>query len=143
LLGLTVLPIAVIGLTIPQLFFAKFGSFLALIGVAFAPLCGIQIADYFALRQRRINLRAIYLDGPHSEYYYLHGFNVPALLALAAGCITYVALLNPLTYASSPPYRYLTASLPASVAAGTVHILLSRLRARRRRFLASAGGPDV
>jgi NCS1 family nucleobase:cation symporter-1 len=143
LLGLTVLPIAVIGMTIPQLFFTKFGSFLGLIGVAFAPLCGIQIADYFAVRQRQINLRDIYLDGPQSGYYYSRGFNVPALLALAAGCITYVALLNPLTYASSPPYRYLTASLPASVAAGTAHILLSWLRDRRRRFRASAGELDV
>ena len=48
------------GIFIPELFFAKFGNFLALIGVAFAPLCGIQIVDYFVLRRRRINIRAIY-----------------------------------------------------------------------------------
>jgi len=44
LLLLTVLPVALVGILIPDLFFGRFGAFLAFIGVAFAPLCGIQIA---------------------------------------------------------------------------------------------------
>lgn len=126
LLILTLTPVACIGIFIPELFFAKFGSFLALIGVAFAPLCGIQIADYFVLRRRRIDIRAIYLDGPGTPYFFWNGVNPAALVALACGCLAYVGLLNPLTYASFGPYRYLTASLPSTAVAAIVYIGASR-----------------
>ena len=55
------------------------------------------------------------------------------LFALAAGCITYTVLLNPLTYASAEFYPYVTASLPAAAAAGLVYFLCSRLVIRARR----------
>ena len=127
LLLVTLAPVAVIGVLIPELFFAKFGSFLTLIGVAFAPLCGIQIADYFLVRRRHVDIRAIYLDGPDTPYYYWKGFNPAALAALGVGCVTYIELLNPLTFASSWPYRHLTASLPATAIAALVHVALSLL----------------
>jgi len=60
LLLLTLAPVALVGLLIPDLFFAHFGSFIALIAVGFAPLCGIQIVDYYVLRRRRIDIRAVY-----------------------------------------------------------------------------------
>ena len=126
LLALTLAPVALVGMLIPELFFAKFGSFLALIGVAFAPLCGIQIVDYFVLRRRRLNVRALYLRAPGTPYFYWHGVNPAALAALVCGCLTYVTLLNPLTYASFGPYRYLTASLPAAVVAALVYLAASQ-----------------
>ena len=48
LLLITIAPVALVGMFIPELFFARFGNFLALLGVGFAPLCGIQIVDYFS-----------------------------------------------------------------------------------------------
>ena len=125
LLLATLAPVALVGILIPELFFAKFGSFLALIAVAFAPLCGIQIVDYFWLRHRKIDIRAIYTESSGSPYEFWGGFNPAALAALLAGCATYIALLNPLTYASAAVYRYLTASLPALVVAALVYFLLS------------------
>ena len=80
LLLITITPVALVGIFIPELFFAKFGNFLALIGVAFAPLCGIQIVDYFVLRRRRIDIRAIYTDQPARPYYFWRGFNPAALI---------------------------------------------------------------
>ena len=118
LLLITIAPVALVGIFIPELFFAKFGNFLALIGVAFAPLCGIQIVDYFWVRRRRIDIRAIYVDASDSAYHYWRGFNPVAMVALGVGCSTYIALLNPLTYQSAALYPYLTASLPSVVAAG-------------------------
>lgn len=138
LLAITLAPVALVGVFIPELFFAKFGSFLALIGVAFAPLCGIQIADYYVLRRRRIDLRAIYLAGPGTPYHFWGGVNVVAVVALAAGCAAYVLLLNPLTYESHGPYRWLTASLPAAATAALTHIVLSLILNRRGR-----GGYDA
>ncbi len=52
----------------------------------------------------------MYTDEPGRPYYFWRGINPAALLALAAGCCTYVVLLNPLTYESRGLYAYLTAS---------------------------------
>jgi NCS1 family nucleobase:cation symporter-1 len=133
LLLITIAPVALVGIFIPELFFAKFGNFLALIGVAFAPLCGIQIVDYFVLRRGRIDIRAMYVDAPGRPYHFWRGFNPAAILALAAGCLTYIAVLNPLSYDSIPLYPFLTASLPAAAAAALVHFLGSLLVIRAGR----------
>ncbi len=127
LLLVTVMPVALVGVTIPELFFSGFGAFLAFIGVGFAPLCGIQIADYYVLRRRRIDIRAVYDRGDAGAYAFWRGFNPAALLALAVGCGVYIWLLNPLTYASHGPYRFLTASLPSAAVAGLLYVLMTRL----------------
>jgi nucleobase:cation symporter-1, NCS1 family len=131
LLLVTIAPVALVGILIPELFFAKFGTFLAFLGVAFAPLCGIQIADYFVLRRRRVSLRGIYHSDSAGTYVYRRGFNPAALIALAIGCAIYMALLNPLTFMSSGPYEYLTASLPAAFGAAIVYLLASEFQRAR------------
>jgi len=139
LLLATIAPVVVIGTLIPELFFAKFGTFLTFLGVGFAPLCGIQIADYFFVKGRRVSLAGIYArDAAGGPYAYLRGFNPAALLALALGCALYMALLNPLTFASSAPYRFLTASLPAALCAALAYLVGSRVFARGRRPPAAA-----
>ncbi|WP_414462591.1 cytosine permease [Hyphomicrobium sp. DY-1] len=119
------LPVLGIGLFIPDLFFDNFGTFLAFIGVFFAPLCAIQIVDYFLLRGQRIDIRAIYQQGEGSAYAYWAGFNPAAILGMAAGFATYVYLLNPVTYASRTPYEYLTASLPTALIGGLVYTIIT------------------
>jgi hypothetical protein len=86
-----------------------------------------------ALRRGRIDIRAIYMDLPDRSYYYWRGINPAAMIALAAGCITYVVLLNPLTYDSTALYPYLTASLPAAAAAALIYFLGSLLVIRAGR----------
>ena len=127
LLLLTIAPVVVIGTFIPELFFAKFGTFLAFLGVGFAPLCGIQIADNFWCR-RRVSIRGIYERDPTGPYAYVRGFNPAALIALALGCAVYMMLLNPLTFASRGPYGFLTASLPAALCAALAYVAGSRVR---------------
>jgi nucleobase:cation symporter-1, NCS1 family len=124
---ISILPVALLGMFIPDLVFNEFGTILALIGVCFSPLCGIQIADYFFLRRRQIDVRAIFLGRPGSPYYFLRGINPAAVIALVSGIGLYVYLLNPLTYESHGPYRFMTASLPTTCAAGLVYIVLSKL----------------
>lgn len=133
LLMITITPVALVGIFIPELFFAKFGNFLALIGVAFAPLCGIQITDYFVLRRRCIDIRAIYEARPGGSYYFWRGINPAAMLALFAGCSTYVILLNPLTYRARGLYAFVTASLPSVATAALVYFLASLLVIRAGR----------
>lgn len=125
ILLMAIVPVAVVSIVVPDLFFSNFGTFLAFIGVFFAPLCAIQIVDYFLLRGQRINIRAIYLQGPDTPYAYWGGFNPAAILGMAAGFATYLYLLNPVSYASHSPYEYLTASLPTAAIGGLVYWLVT------------------
>jgi NCS1 family nucleobase:cation symporter-1 len=127
LLLVTILPVALVGFFIPDLFFAHFGTFLAFIGVTFAPLCGIQIVDYYVLRRRRIAIRAIYANDDDGEYRFWAGFNPAAIIAMAVGFGCYIYLLNPMTYVSHAPYQYLTASLPTALVAAVVYWLVTKL----------------
>jgi nucleobase:cation symporter-1, NCS1 family len=124
LLLLTLSPVALVGIFIPDLFFAHFSTFIAFIGITMAPLCGIQIIDYYVLRKRRIDIRAIY-TGP--RYRFWSGINPAAVAGMLVGFGVYTYLLNPLTYASRWPYQYLTASLPTALAAALVYWLITRL----------------
>jgi nucleobase:cation symporter-1, NCS1 family len=133
---MTIMPVAFLGVFVPELVFNKFGTILALIGVCFAPLCGIQIADYYILRRRRIDIRAIYETRPGSRYYFWGGVNPAAVVALLVGIALYVYLLNPLTYESHGPYRFLTASLPTTLLSALVYIAITRL------IVAAAGRGD-
>lgn len=125
LLGLV--PVAFVGVVIPTWFFNNFGTFLAFIGVTFAPLVAIQIVDYYILRKQKLNIRAIYDSSPTSDYAYWGGFNPAALVAMVAGFFTYIYLLNPLTYESNSPYEYLTAALPTAVVGGVVYLIVTKL----------------
>jgi NCS1 family nucleobase:cation symporter-1 len=134
LLGL--IPVAAVSILVPDLFFANFGTFLAFIGVFFAPLCAIQIVDYFLLRGQRINIRGLYQRGPGTPFEYWGGFNPAAILAMAAGFGTYLYLLNPVSYASHTPYEYLTASLPTAFVGGVVYLIATLI------FVKPAGKGD-
>lgn len=127
LLVVTIMPVALIGVFIPEFVFSRFGSILALVGVAFAPLCGIQIADYYILRKRRVDVRAIFERGSGGKYNFWGGINPAAVIALVMGCAFYVYLLNPITYQSHGLYQFTTASLPTTLLSAIVYIALTRL----------------
>lgn len=130
LLMIGLVPILLMGLIVPDLVFNNFGSFLAFIGLAFGPICGIQIVDYLVLRRDRVSISGIYNRDADGPYYYWGGFNIAAILAFAAGVGTYLYLLNPLTYVSSYPYEFTTASLPTIIVAGLVYLVLTLVLVR-------------
>ncbi|APO85514.1 hypothetical protein HB13667_04030 [Pseudomonas putida] len=126
LLVIIITPIAIIGLAIPNLFFNNFSAFLGFIGVGFAPLCGIQITDYYLLRRGKINVRGLF-DESEPIYRYWKGVNPAAVLAMVAGVASYIYVLNPLTFASNAPYPLIPASILAAVVASVVFLLVTRL----------------
>ncbi len=63
------------------------------------PIAGVLIADYYLVRKRTLSVRDLYLRG--GEYEFAGGFNLRALLALAAGVV--VALIGLLV----EPLRFL------------------------------------
>ena len=95
-------------------------------------LAGIGIADYFFLRRQKLDMRSLHAPQENGPYRFWRGFNPIGLFALAVGFGVYVLVFNPQTLASLPIFKYLTASVPSCLAAGTVHYVLTRLFARGR-----------
>ncbi|MFE3459517.1 cytosine permease [Nocardiopsis aegyptia] len=103
-----------------------FFRFLALVSLIVAPLCAVYFADYHLLRRRTLHLRDLYNDDAESRYGFWLGVNPAAFASVAAGALTYLLLLNPVTFASSPLFPYLTASLPAFAVTAVVHVVLTK-----------------
>jgi len=131
LLVLTIAPVAIIGVILPELVSNHFGTFVAFIGVMFAPLCGIQIVDYFVLRRGQVDIRAIFGNSPNNPYGYWRGVNPAAVAGMFAGFCTYIFLLNPVTYESRFPYQYTSASVPTIVVGGFVYWLVTVILVKR------------
>lgn len=102
---------------------AIFSIFVAFLGVAFAPICGIQIVDWFILRKQRYDVRSLYLMNETSLYYYNRGFNPVGWISFALGMGVYMYLLDPITYVYREPFQFMTASFPAAIVAGTAYLV--------------------
>ncbi|MCG8616202.1 MAG: cytosine permease, partial [Desulfobacterales bacterium] len=118
---IVLLPVALIAVFIPNFFFDNTGSFFAFLGVFFAPVCGIQIMDYFVIRGQKLDARGLYENAQGAAYYFYGGINPAGFMAVIAGFFTYVFLLNPVTYVSSAVFKYTGASVPALVISGVVY----------------------
>jgi NCS1 family nucleobase:cation symporter-1 len=122
-----VLPVAIVVAFLSSWFFDHVGTFLAFLGVAFAPLCGIQITDFYLLRSRRVSLHAIFDLSPGSPYAFWAGVNPAAIAAVAVGAAVYIVLLDPVDYISRAPFQYLSATLPSAASAALVYWLVTKL----------------
>ncbi len=107
--------------------YARFYAVVAFYGAIFAPTTGILLADWLVLRRGAVNIRALHHPVPGSAYGFIAGFNPAAMIALAAGFATYIALLEPVSQTPAFGFRHLSASIPALVAAFIVHLTLSRV----------------
>lgn len=124
--ALTLAPVVIVVLLAPNWVFDNFGTFLAFIGVVFAPLCGIQIMDYVVFRKHTLDLRAVFLGRRGDAYHYWAGFNPAGFAGLLAGAGTYIYLLDPILFVSRTPYEYLSASLPSALVAGILYGLITK-----------------
>ncbi len=111
----------------PAFVFNSIANLLAWSAVAFAPLVGIHLVDFYILRRRTLDVRALYDDSDTAAYAFWKGWNPAALAGLAVGGAAYIVLLNPSTFAHAGAFEYLSASLPAFVLAGLVHWLVTKL----------------
>jgi NCS1 family nucleobase:cation symporter-1 len=124
--ALALVPVGVIILFLSDTVYSNIGTFLAFVGLVFAPIVGIQLADFYLLRHRRLNLRALYQEEPGSPYHFWHGVNPVGVVSIAAGFGTYLYLLDPVKFTSHSPYEYISASIPSAVVAGALYYGLTR-----------------
>lgn len=140
LLAVIVLFPAAILVFFPGAVYDNYGRFVSWGAILVAPLCGIQIADYFLLRRQELALRDLYLPDRRSAYWFWNGFNPIAIIALACGAVVYALLLNPVTYEPAEWFRYATASVPAFLVAGGIHYVLTKTLVARTSI---GGYPDT
>ncbi|MGO1538294.1 MAG: purine-cytosine permease family protein [Leucobacter sp.] len=124
--ALFMIPVIAIVL-LPELVYDNYGRFLSWGAIIVAPMCGIMIVDFYLLRRQRLSLADLYTTSKTSRYRFWGGFNWVALIAAAAGAMTYAMLLHPVTYEPAGAFGLLGASIPAAVVGGVVHYLGTQL----------------
>ncbi len=122
---------AAVGVFFPALIYDNYFKFIAWVGLALAPLCGVYFADFFLIRRRRLDLRGLYEEGTRSPYAFWGGFNPAPFVAVAVGALVYFLTLNPLTYDQAYVFRFVSASIPAFLAATLAYLLLTKLVVQR------------
>lgn len=130
---ITLGPVAVICAFFADWFSANIVTFMYLLGVVFAPICGIQIVDYYVFRKQKLDVLSLYDDTAAGKYRFWGGVNWMAILATAFGMFVYWILLDPVTYENRliigdiNVFKYVTASIPSIVLSGAAYALLTRL----------------
>lgn len=126
-------PMTAVLLVFPGPFYDNVGTFLAIIGVTLAPMIGIQIADFFVLRRiDSLHLPSLYRYDARSRYWYAKGYSPAGIIALLAGSLTYIAVLDPLTFVPNTGlFQYTGATIPAALIGAVVYLIGMRLTAAR------------
>ncbi|WP_052066975.1 cytosine permease [Rhodococcoides fascians] len=136
----------------PHAVYDNYSQFLSWGALFLAPLCGVQITDYYILRHRKLDVRQLYNTAPDSAYRFWGGVNYCAFAAVGFGVLTYCMLLNPITFETATLFKYTTASIPSFLVAGFAHYTLTHLIVVRNNMggyaharpssVHTAGGPD-
>ena len=102
-----------------------FLTFLVWGAALYSALTGVMIVDYFLLRRQRVALKDLFIEGKASTYYFTGGFNLASMLAVVMGPVLYSITFNPLTFAHTGYFRFTTASVLTTIAAGVVYWIFS------------------
>ncbi|MCW2784056.1 MAG: nitrate reductase [Marmoricola sp.] len=71
---------------------------LGILGALIGPLFGILIADFYAIRQQKINVDELFTMSPDGEYWYSNGYNPAAVKAvIASGVVSLGSVIIPKT----------------------------------------------
>jgi len=96
---------------------------MAFIGIIIAPMIGVQIVDWFLVRRLdTLHVPSLFRQDQRSEYWFVSGFNIVGLVALLCGSLTYISLLDPLSFVpNSTLFQYTIATLPAAFVGGLIY----------------------
>ncbi|PKS13150.1 hypothetical protein jhhlp_000492 [Lomentospora prolificans] len=60
-------------------------AFLSGYSCLMGPMAGVMVVDYYIIKQKKLNIHAMYQDGPEGIYWYSYGFNFRAWIAFFVG----------------------------------------------------------
>jgi NCS1 family nucleobase:cation symporter-1 len=122
-------PVAFIAAFVPNWFMDNSLTYMYFLGLVFAPICGIQIVDYYFFRHQRLDMVSLFDYTPSSRYHFWGGVNPAAFAATAVGFFVYWYLLDPVTYVShnTAAFKWISASIPSLLSAAVVYAVLTAL----------------
>jgi NCS1 family nucleobase:cation symporter-1 len=126
---LVLMPMFIVEIFFSAAFYDNIGTFMAFVGIFIAPLVGVQIVDWFAFRRiDTLHVPSLFRHDKRSCYWYKGGINPPGFVALVLGALTYIALLDPVSFVPNMELvQYTTASLPSVLVGALVYYLGMRL----------------
>ncbi len=125
-------PVALIAAFFSDVFMDNILSFMYALGLVFAPICGIQIVDYYLFRKQRLHVPSLYDYSSRGRYFFWGGFNIAGFVATAVGMLFYWFLLDPITYENRliindvVVFQWISASIPTVIVGGLVYWILTR-----------------
>lgn len=131
--AITLGPVALIAAFLATPFMDNILTFMYLLGVVFAPICAIQITDYYVFRRQKLHVPSLYDYTSAGRYHFWFGINPAAFIAMLVGMFTYWLLLDPVTYenrlilADVNVFQWTTASIASVVVTAIAYWLLTRL----------------
>lgn len=127
--AVVIAPVALIAAFVPNWFMDNSLTYMYFLGLVFAPICGVQIVDYYFFRHQRVDMVSLYDYSSKGKYFYWGGFNPAGFIATAAGFFVYWYLLDPVTYVShnTTAFKWLSASIPSLIVTGIVYAILTMI----------------
>jgi NCS1 family nucleobase:cation symporter-1 len=119
-------PVIVVCAFFQTVFMAHILTFMYFLGLVFAPICAVQIVDYYLFRKNVLHLPSLFDYSKQGKYYFWGGVNPAGFIATGVGFALYYWLLNPVTYAQHFPFKWISASVPTIIVTGIVYALLTR-----------------
>ncbi|MDO4833957.1 MAG: cytosine permease [Bacillota bacterium] len=123
--------VALLVSTIPVLFmlnntvYYMVSNVYAFIGLVTGAYSAVMVADYLFVSKGKFRLREFF--SVKNGYRYAKGWNPAALIAIICGLLTYLIILNPLTWVSySGIFPYTTAILPTILITAIVYTVLMK-----------------
>ncbi len=126
---IVLVPMFIIEVFFATAFYDNIGTFMAFIGIFIAPIVGVQIVDWFVFRRiDRLHLPSLFRHDRRSCYWYAGGFNISGMVSLMLGALTYILLIDPITFVPNTELvQYTTASLPSVLVGGLAYYIGMRL----------------
>jgi NCS1 family nucleobase:cation symporter-1 len=119
-------PVIIVCAFFQTVFMAHILTFMYFLGLVFAPICAVQIVDYYLFRKNILHLPSLFDYSRQGKYYFWGGVNPAGFIATGVGFALYYWLLNPVTYAQHFPFKWVSASIPTIIVTGIVYALLTK-----------------
>jgi NCS1 family nucleobase:cation symporter-1 len=103
-----------------------FGAMISIAAYLYGPIMGLIFADYFGVRQRKLDLRSAYELPGSNSYHYSNGYNWIGFACLIAGFLASFAVFDAINYtARIPLFNFTTSSFLGFLVSGALYFAVS------------------
>jgi nucleobase:cation symporter-1, NCS1 family len=128
-------PVLIAILLSPGVYFAfrsawlldKVITFMTYSGLFFVGILGVNLVDYFFLRQQRFDPAHVFSLSKDGKYWFWGGVNWVGVGLSVLGSAAYLWMYDPVTLRTVGAFRYIGAGLPVSVATALAYFVIMKI----------------